>query len=309
MLEKEIIKKYDTSTNWLIIDDNKKWNHSQVHERVNGIVNGDLHDFFDLAVDNTLFQQLKTKYDCIFIGEIFHVLEYQTIVNNLISAGQALNNNGKIIISLTEEIKEHVVNVSKLISRIKLLENYQVDESFRYCDEDEINWTLIVVSVYTSEDFSYQDQIKIGEKITSLVNNGKNLGKIKKGYLLSICDLQQEPFKAAYTSNQELMSIYLQNLIIELKPSLNCEFLIKLSELVYINRKAILSLTKFNNLIEGTFTLALDDYTNQTIIQDKQYVAQFAALYQTVFNKSLKSKLSTETLEKINKLGDSYVTK
>lgn len=289
----------------LIIDDNKSWNHNDQYSRVSNYVDGDLHDFFDLVNGEQLFPSIKDQFDLIFIGEIFHVINLQTLVYNLELAVINLTTGGLIQISINQNsIDTAKTTQQKIISRLQFLKQYTVIEEINYIDEDNLEWTLLTLQkndIKQVNDQTITDAIQIGSEICQLVNSGKNLKKLKVGFLQSNSKLDNEQFKAAFTTIDELMSIYLQNQLINLKPCFKHQFLLKLADFIFENRKS-LEVCDINLLQEGIFKLCLDNYKQSTIIFSDQFVASYADVLNIIWNQCLKKKADNKLISQINEL-------
>lgn len=289
----------------LIIDDNKSWNHNDQYSRVSNYVDGDLHDFFDLVNGEQLFPSIKDQFDLIFIGEIFHVINLQTLVYNLELAVINLTTGGLIQISINQNsIDTAKTTQQKIISRLQFLKQYTVIEEIDYIDEDNLEWTLLTLQkndIKQVNDQTITDAIQIGSEICQLVNSGKNIKKLKVGFLQSNSILDNEQFKAAFTTIDELMSIYLQNQLINLKPCFKHQFLLKLADFIFENRKS-LEVCDINLLQEGIFKLCLDNYKQSTIIFSDQFVASYADVLNLIWNQCLKKKADNKLISQINEL-------
>ncbi|WOO89203.1 hypothetical protein R2F61_00445 [Mollicutes bacterium LVI A0078] len=289
----------------LIIDDNKSWNHNDQYSRVSNYIDGDLHDFFDLVNGEQLFPSIKDQFDLIFIGEIFHVINLQTLVYNLELAVINLTTGGLIQISINQNsIDTAKTTQQKIISRLQFLKQYTVIEEIDYIDEDNLEWTLLTLQkndIKQVNDQTITDAIQIGSEICQLVNSGKNIKKLKVGFLQSNSKLDNEQFKAAFTTIDELMSIYLQNQLITLKPCFKHQFLLNLSDFIFENRKS-LEVCDINLLQEGIFKLCLDNYKQSTIIFSDQFVASYADVLNLIWNQCLKKKADNKLISQINQL-------
>ncbi len=290
----------------LIIDDNKTWNHKEQYTRVKNFIDGDLHDFFDLVNGEQLFPQIKQQFNLIFIGEIFHVINLQTLVYNLELAADNLNDRGIIQISINQNSIDTAKSTQqKIISRLNFLEQYTTIDSCDYVDEEEISWTMLTLQkndLKQISDSTIDDAIQIGSEICELVNNGKNIKKLKVGFLQSNSTLSTDRFKASFTSIEELMSLYLQNQLINLKPCFKHQFLLSLADFIFYNRKSIGTISNISLLQEGVFKLALDNYRQTTIIFSDHFVANYAEILNTIWNHSLKKKADSKLINQINQL-------
>lgn len=289
--------------NCLIIDDNKGWEHDPKFTRIKQFVTGDLHDFFDLVTGEELFKSIDEQFDLIFIGEIFHVIELQTLVYNLEYATECLNRDGKLIICINQDsLKTSRTEYRKIIGRLELLPMYNLTSKQVYVDEHAKEWTMLTLQVKaekTLEDADIANALVIGREITNYLNQGKNLNKLKTGYLISNSSLDNQAFKQAYTNNQELIGLYFQNQIVNLEPSFKRNFLLDLADFIFTNRKALNQLDNLSYLQQGTFAIAIDDYTKTTMIQDKQYVGAVALLIEQIWNRCLKQKINDQLLQAI----------
>lgn len=296
----------DKTKSQLIIDDNKCWNHDLQFDRVSKYVDGDLHDFFDLVQDELLFQVIPAKYDRIFIGEVFHVINLQTIIYNLEYASKILNENGLVQIAINaSSIETMKTDSRKVISRLEMLNEYQCINSSSYVDDDQKQWTMLtlqVKNVNKLNDESFETTLKIGEQICQFANTGKNISKIKAGQLKTACNLQTELFKQAFTTTEDVLQIYLQSEILELEPRLTSEYLIALAEFIFINRKALGGLSKLDTLKQGSFNIAFEKYAKSSLSINQEQVAIYASLIETIWNRCLKQKLDSRQLEQINNL-------
>lgn len=299
LLEKLINDNYSSG---LIIDDNQKWNHDKKYTRINQFVDGDLHDFFDLVADEQLFQQIDQQFEMIFIGEVFHVINLQTLIYNLEYAVQCLTAEGEILIAINDNsIETAKTEARKIIGRLQLLEPYTVIDSIPYHDE-QVNWTLLrMKKKLITDNSNIADSLEIGKQLAALANTGKSLKKIKSGLLMSKCDLSTTDFKASYTDNQQLLGLYFQNQIINLNPGFKSEYLLALSDLVYNNRKALSQIEDIELLKSGSFVIAFENYKNTAVLQDQQYVAQLAELINQVWN-SMQTKPSKDLYQKIDNI-------
>lgn len=290
----------------LIIDDNKAWQHDPRFTRINHYLSGDLHDFFDYVNDEQLFKIITERYDYIFVGEIFHVINLQTIVYNLEYAVDCLNDDGIITICINEDcLKTAKTSYRKMITRIEQIAGYKLYEKLVYVDEQAKEWTLISLqkqAIKQVADNQISDAIQIGHQIADYLNNGKNINKLKSGFLQSNSKLQTAAFKAAYTTNQEMLGFYLQNAIIELKPAFNRQYVLTLAEFIFANRKALNSFEQIGNLQQGNFVLGLEAYNNQTLVPDQTLIASYADLFEQVWNRCLKQKINDQLINEIDQL-------
>lgn len=296
-------QKYQTG---LIIDDNKQWQHEDKFTRINHYAKGDLHDFFDLVTDEQLFKIVNQTYDLIFIGEIFHVIELQTIIYNLEAAHNCLNDQGIVTICINQDSQQtNKTSYRKMVTRLEQLAGYKLAAKLVYVDEYAKEWTLLNLQKVNSKqlaDNQTNDAIQIGAEIAALVNKGKNISKLKAGYLQSNSSLSQDAFKATYTSNDEMLGFYLQNAIIELKPCLNQEYALKLAAFVYENRKAINCYSQISSLEQGNFVLGLEAYNKKSIVPDQKLIASYAEVFEKVWNRCLKQKINDQLLSDIDQL-------
>ncbi len=296
----------DKTKSQLIIDDNKCWGHDLQFDRVSNYVDGDLHDFFDLVQDELLFQVISEKYDRIFIGEVFHVINLQTIIYNLEYASKILNENGLIQIAINENSLDTMkTDNRKVISRLEMLNEYQCINKSSYVDEDGECWTMLTLQVKSANklnDECFETTLKIGEQICQFANTGKNISKIKAGQLKTACNLQTEQFKQAFTTIEDVLQIYLQSEILELEPRLTSEYLIALADFIFINRKALNGLSKLDTLKQGSFNIAFEKYAKSSLSINQEQVAIYANLIETIWNRCLKQKLDSKHLEQINNL-------
>ncbi len=290
----------------LIIDDNKVWNHNLQFDRVNEYVNGDLHDFFDLVADEELFQIINKKFDVIFIGEVFHVINLQTIVYNLEHAINCLKPKGIIQIAINENsIDTAKTESSKIISRLEKLKNFKCIEKTSYSDENNLTWTMLSLQLEDQKqlsDDSFQTTLKIGKQLCMFANTGKSIAKIKAGLLKSACGLDTEEFKASFTTNEEVLSLYLQSEILDLNPNFNKKYLLDLSDYIFSNRNALKQLKSLNLIKQGSFNIAFDQYTKSCINVNQEYVASYAETVELIWNRCIKQKLDSTSLEQINEL-------
>ncbi|WOO87445.1 hypothetical protein RZE82_00470 [Mollicutes bacterium LVI A0039] len=293
-----IIQELAACSNQLIIDDNTLWQHHNQHDRIKSHIDGDLHDFFDLVMDNLLFKSITKQYDAIFIGEIFHVIQLHTLVDNLNAASSCLNPGGCIYIAInSNSIETAKSESSKIISRLEKLAQYTLTTSYQYQDDNTLAWTMLKltkVETKSIDDINFENALIIGKQIAILINQGKNITKLKAGYLKSNSSLDQADFKCAYTSNQELLSIYLKSQVLELKPCFKREYLVNLAAFVFENRKALQVTADIELIKQGSFTLALEGYQRQSLKIDNQYIAGIANLIEQIWNCCLKSKLNNQ---------------
>lgn len=296
-------QKYQTG---LIIDDNKAWKHNPEFTRINHYVEGDLHDFFDLVADEQLFKVIDQTYDFIFIGEIFHVINLQTIIYNLEAAHSCLNDNGIISICINQDsLQTNKTSYRKMITRLEQFEGYKLSEKLVYVGEHAKEWTLLNLQKVNTKQLTADqatDAIQIGREIAEFVNNGKNISKLKAGFLQSNSNLNRQQFKATYTSNDEMLGFYLQNAIIELDPSLNRQYIHKLAEFIFENRKAINCYSQISSLQQGNFVLGLDAYNKKTVVPDQLLIAAYAELFEKIWKRCLNQKIDNQLLNEIDQL-------
>lgn len=290
----------------LIIDDNKAWQHNTRFARIGQYINGDLHDFFDHVNDEELFKLITDRYDYIFIGEIFHVINLQTVVYNLECAVDCLNDNGVITICINEDcLKTTKTSYRKTISRIEKIAGCKLFEKLIYVDEHAKEWTLLSLQklvVKQVAETQINDAIQIGREIADHLNKGKNINKLKSGFLQSNSRLERKVFKAVYTTNQEMLGFYLQNAIIELEPSFNHQYVLALAEFIFTNRKAINGFEQVSNLQQGNFILGLEAYNNQTLIPDQTLIASYADIFERIWTRCLKQKINEQLMNEIGQL-------
>ncbi len=227
--------------NCVIIDDNKKWQHNSNIKRISEFFTGDLHDFFDLVNDEQLFSIIPSKCQFLFIGEVFHTLDLQTIVYNFENLHAKLSDNGEvaICISSSSELKSDA-SQTKIVGRLKSLNGFYINEQIQYIDEEGQEWLMLFIKKQAAKDTSnvdFEQFMKIGAYICTAVNNGKNINKLKRGMIKSNVDVNQ--FDQIYTSNQEMINYYLLQLVLDLKPAMTSDFLLQLSDFVFTNRKAL----------------------------------------------------------------------
>lgn len=297
MKKHQILENIDNFSHRLIIDNNSTWNHKLNYTLINNYIHGDLHDFFDCVQDERLFQVIDDQFDLIFIGEVFHVLDLQTIVYNLEYAVNCLNAGGLVMICINDNsFATNGTPNTKIIDRLEKLKEYQVKHKLTYTDEQGINWTLLGLQVKSDSQpqvINIDDALIIATELATMVKSGKNPEKIKKGYLQSKSSIDSRDFKAAYTSNIELLELYIQSQIIELKPNLNYEYIQELANLIFSNRKLIIFCNR-NQLLEGSFNLALDMYLKTAIKPDNEMIANYASLIEKVWNHCTKQRLSDQ---------------
>ncbi len=298
--------KLNPNLNGLIIDDNKEWNHDSSFTRINKYISGDLHDFFDYVNDEELFKIIPDQFDFIFIGEIFHVINLQTIIYNLESAYERLDNNGIISICVNEDSEQtNKTSYRKMIDRLEKLAGFKLATKLTYVDEHAKEWTLLNLKKVEAKqvtDDTVDSAITIGCSIAELLNNGKNINKLKAGFLQSNSSLSTAAFKAAYTSNDEMLGLYLQNAIIGLEPVFNHQYLLKLADFIFENRKAIGNYSNQSNLQQGNFVIALENYQRTTIVHDQELIASYAEIFEKIWKHCLKQKINGQLLNQIDQL-------
>lgn len=286
----------------LILDNNKLWNHDQKFKLINQLIDGDLHDFFDLVTDEELFKCLNHTFDFIFIGEIFHMINLQTIIYNLEYAHQTLNEQGFICISVSENnFKTAGTDYHKTINRLDILEGYKTIDKIVYTNEDNCEWTLLKLQKIENkkiDESTFLDAIKIGKVIAQTLNTGKNINKLKAGFIKEKSDLEPDRFNLVYTNNQDLTNLYFQNEVFDLNPQFTKGYLIDLANLVFENKNALLQLDNIDSLIQGSFNIAFENYKKTAIVNDQDYIAQFAKLIEEVWKHSLKQKLNRKLISK-----------
>lgn len=289
--EKLRLEKYESG---LIIDNNKSWQHPSKFTTINNYIDGDLHHFFDLVADEQLFKIIPERFDLIFIGEIFHVINLQTLIYNLEEAHHCLNKEGIISIAINQDsIKTAKTEYHKIIDRLEKLSIYKLAEKIVYVDESAKEWTMLNLRKVSQKEVSHDavsDAIEIGHEIAELINRGKNIKKLKSGFLQSNSKLEINAFKAAYTNNLEMLDLYLQNQLISLKPRLKQQFAIDLANFIFDNRKSLLAFEDLSQLQEGCFVLAVDDYKQRTLSLEQAHIANYAELFNIIWNQSLKQK-------------------
>lgn len=292
--------KLNNYQNGLIIDNNKVWEHPEQLTRVNKYVTGDLHDFFDLVNDEELFNVIPDSFDLIFIGEIFHVINIQTLVYNLEYAHARLNADGIISICINEDsLKTSKTEYRKTIDRLEKLPMYKVAEKIVYVDEHAKEWTLLNLKKVANKqvtDTTLSDAIKIGSEIAVFVNKGKNINKLKTGFLQSNSNVETNSFKAAFTTNEEMLGLYVQNQIVELKPQLNKQFCLDLSDFIFNNRKVLAVFDNLTNLQEGCFVLALENYKKTALHLDQNLIAGYASTIELIWKQSMKQKTNSQLM-------------
>lgn len=304
MNRREVVQKLNLNicSSGLILDNNKLWNHDQKFKLINQVIDGDLHDFFDLVTDEELFKSLDATFDFIFVGEIFHMINLQTIIYNLEYAYQSLNEQGFICISISENnFKTAGTDYHKAVNRLEILNGYNTIDKIVYTDEDSCEWTLLklqrVANKQIDED-TFLDAIKIGKVIAQVLNKGKNINKLKAGFIKEKSDLDADRFNLVYTNNQELTNLYFQNEIFDLNPQFTKEYLINLANLVFENKNALSQLDNIDTLIQGSFNIAFENYKKTAIINDQGYIALFAKAVEEVWKHSLKQKLNQKLISK-----------
>lgn len=293
-----MIKAYQSA---LIIDDNQKWNHPQNYTRISQYLDGDLHDFFDLVNDELLFTQINDQFEMIFIGEIFHVINLQTLIYNLELAVNCLTTDGQILIAVNaNSIETAKTEARKIIGRLQLLEQYTVTDQEMYVDE--VEWTMLTlqkrVDVINPE---IEVQLQLGAGLADMANTGKSLSKIKSGLLKSKLAIDNQAFKASYTNNQQLLSLYFQNQIINLNPGFKREYYTNLADLIYSNRNSLQQLEDIELLKNGSFTLGLEHYQRSSIVQDQLYIAENAQLVNLIWD-SIDQKPNKQLYQAINNI-------
>lgn len=290
----------------LIIDDNKLWNHDQRFTRINKYLSGDLHSFFDLVTDELLFTVIDEQFDYIFIGELFLVISLQSVLFNLETALSCLHDDGLLTMCISENCADTMLaSYQKVVSRLEFVDGYQLDSKFEYVDEDDNDWTLINLRKSQQRqlgDDQLANGIKIGSEIAQYINKGKNISKLKAGFLQSNSQLDIAQFKAAYTTNDEMLGLYLQNEIMSLEPCFKQQYVYKLANFVFENRNSIKSYSGQLNLQQGNFVLAYDQYTKQSIVIDQQLIASYTSIFEAVWNCCIKQKLNNQLITEIEKL-------
>lgn len=292
--------------NGLIIDDNKVWEHDSKFTRINHYLKGDLHDFFDLVNDELLFKEIDQQYDLIFIGEIFHVINLQTLIYNLEAAHNCLTEDGVITICINEDSEQtSKAGYRKTITRLEGLDGYKLREKLVYVDEHAKEWTLLSLQKVASReitDSQVPDAIQIGSEIAVLVNGGKNINKLKAGFLQSKSAVSHDSFKAVFTSSDEMLGLYLQNAIIELKPVFNRQYAVILADFVFANRKALNSYSGAANLEQGNFVIALEEYNKRAINSEQLLIASYASIFEKIWKRCLKQKITDQLKSEIDQL-------
>lgn len=305
--------KLNNYQNGLIIDNNKEWEHPEKFTHISKYVTGDLHHFFDLVNDEKLFKIIPDSFDLIFIGEIFHVINLQTLVYNLEYAHALLNMDGIVSICINEDsLNTSKTEYKKIIDRLKKLTMYKLAEKIVYVDEHAKEWTLLNLKKITSKqvtDTTLDDAIIIGSEIAAFVNKGKNINKLKTGFLQSNSNVDVNSFKAAFTSNKEMLGLYVQNQIFELKPQLNKQFCVKLSDFVFSNRKVLAVFDNLTNLQEGCFILALENYKKTALRLDQDLIAGYASTFEFIWKQSMKQKNNAQLKVIIDSNKEQYVNK
>lgn len=285
----EIIQSHNYSSG-LIIDDNREWKHQRKFERINKYITGDLHDFFDLAQDQALFNNMNHEYAMIFIGEIFHVLTISTVVNNIVAASSHLTDGGEVYIALNQED----VNFKKNLHRLGLIDGYAITQNLEYRDEDNKLWTMLVITKEQQKQITdLEVAISIGAEIVNYLNQGKKLNKLKKGYLMSHGKVASNLFKQVFTTSEEMVYLYFQSQIYQLNPKLDTIYLNNLADFVFAHKKALGQLSELNLLKQGSFTLALNNYQAKAIVPDQVYVAKCAEVIDRIWLECLKCKTAS----------------
>lgn len=277
----------------LVIDDNKDWKIPEKYSRINQFIDGDLHDFYDLIGDEELFAKLNDSFDWIMIGEIFHVINLQTVVYNLENSLNCLNESGAIIISINHNCDLKMeASYSKVINRLKLIDGFEEVESYQYSDQNEEEWTLLCLKkqVVDETNFKYTDAVVIGHQISDLINKGKNPSKLKTGFLMSKSALSNEQFKASYLSFDENVSLYVQEQIKELKPCFKQQFFNDLHSFVKSNKQVLDYLKQDDGFKAGCFNLALQSYQQTSLTQDDKCIAKNAELINFIWDNKIKSR-------------------
>lgn len=296
-------QKFDTG---LIIDDNKVWNHDSRFTRVGEYIDGDLHDFFDKVNDEVLFKDINERFDLIFIGEVFHVINLQTIIYNLEYARDCLTEDGIVSIAINEDSQTtNMTTYRKMVTRLEQLEGYKTTEKLTYVDEHAKEWTLLNLQKVATKQVApdqLEDAIVIGGEIAKLLNSGKSITKLKTGFLQSNSQLDSKQFKAVFTTTNEMLGLYLQNAITDLKPSFNQEYAYTLADFIFVNRKAISSYDLIPNLQQGNFVLALEDYKACAVVQNPKFIASYAHVFELIWNRCLKQKINTQLKLEIDSL-------
>lgn len=277
----------------LVIDDNKQWNIPNSFNRINQYINGDLHDFYDLIGDEDLFVKLNDSFDWIMIGEVFHVINLQTVVYNLEYSVHCLKDGGSIIIAINRNCEEKMeASYSKVINRLKLIDGFADYETYEYVDEDGEMWTLLCLQKQLEEnsDFKYTDAVAIGHLICNLINQQKNPNKLKTGFLMSKSNLSNERFKTSFLSLNENASLYLQEQIKELKPCFKRQFFYDLCTFVKNNKQVLDYLNQDQQFKAGAFNLALQTYQQTNLTHDDKCIAKSAELINFIWDNKMKSK-------------------
>lgn len=290
----------------LIIDDNQSWQHTPSFTRINKYLNGDLHSFFDLVADEELFETITDQFEYIFVGELFHVISLQSVIYNLEAALNCLLPGGVITICIQEDCEQTMLaSHQKVVSRLELLDGYQPQAKVAYEDDEGQVWTLLNLSkrdVKALSDEHLANGIVIGGEIAKFVNQGKKLGKLKAGFLQSNSNLDQQAFKAAYTTSDEMLGLYLQNEIVSLNPCFKQQYVYKLADFVFANRNAIKNYSGSHNLQQGNFVIAYERYQNQTIVIDQQLIASYVRIFELVWSTCINQKMSNQLSLEIEKL-------
>lgn len=277
----------------LVIDNNQDWNIPSDFNRINEYINGDLHDFYDLVGDEDLFVKLNDSFDWVMIGEVFHVINLQTVVYNLEHSVHSLNDNGTLLISINHNCDEKMeASYSKVINRLKLIDGFTNYESLEYTDSDGEMWTLLCLQKKVTEqtNFDYIDAVTIGSEIASFINKGKNPSKLKTGFLMSKSQLSNEQFKESFLSLDENVSLYVQDQINSLKPCFKRQFFTDLHVFVKNNKQVLEYLNQDEQFKAGTFNLAIQNYKQTNLTHDDKCIAKSAELINFIWDNKVKSK-------------------
>lgn len=292
----------------LIIDDNKAWNHDNCADRINKYIEGDLHDFYDLIADEKLFEVINDKYDYIFIGEIMHVITLQSLIFNLENAGNSLNDDGVLYISIPENAEKHSdSSQQKIVTRLANFDLFTIKSQMNYCDENGEKWALVELQIKArtqiTED-NYQISIAIGQEIAKLTNSSGSLKKIKKGVIKSKLSYSNEIFNNSFKSIEDNLRFYMVYAIDNLNPRLSSEFLLQLAEFVFNNRKAIKSLNQENIqlLTASSFNMAYENFKANTLNINNEYISKYSMIIKKIWDNCLKTKLSMQLITEIERL-------
>ncbi len=192
LINKHLVTSYNKELSTLVFDNNKKWEHGN-HQLISDYVQTDIHELFDLILDEKIFDLINEQFDQVFIGELFHVLEYQTLIYNIEKIHQIVNDNGQIFLSLPQNCETKTKeSLSKVVSRINRIPALEITKQNEYLSED-IKWVLLTIEYKdtnrTNNDANYDLILNVGHLILQDFKKGKKPAKIKLNKIASQLDV------------------------------------------------------------------------------------------------------------------------